>query len=115
MASDLSVAADDLLLTARAYHLGVRDGSIEIRIKMTLQDMAMKAVSLADVCDDQQALQGCRSAIGAMRRAITASHFEDEHDGPLAGDDRILEGIASAVVRVKLALLRLKHGQLALP
>ena len=82
-ADGLIESAGMLLAEARAYHLAPRSTTNELKIKMTIQDMAMRVGGLSAICADKATLAACRAAIAASRRAITSAHFEDEHDAPL--------------------------------
>ena len=103
-----------VLTDARDYHISVREVSRELKIKMTLQDLAMRVAGLAEVCADEAFLAPCRADIAALRRAITGEHFEDEHLGPLPDAARQLQSIAEAILRAKRSFLRLKHRQFPL-
>lgn len=107
----LGEAIDGLVQDAVGYHLSARDASLERKIKMTLQDLAMRAVALSDSCGSEAALAQCRSDIAALRRAITGQHFEDEHEGPVPDSSPQLQTIAECIMRAKRDLLRLKHQQ----
>jgi hypothetical protein len=110
-ASDLMEVIDDIFHCARQYHLKPREISAELRIKMSIQDVAARIAGLSDVCNAEAVLAPCRTEIGGVRRAITGHHFEDEHEGALQPSDKQLEVIADAVLRAKRQLLRLKHLQ----
>lgn len=110
-ADGLAEALGALLAEGREYHLRGRSVSTELRIKMTLQDLAMRVSGLSDLCQETAHLASCRSDIGAVRRAITGRHFEDEHIVQLHEADTQLESIADAVIRAKRSCLRLKHNQ----
>ena len=100
-----------ILSDARDYHLKDRDRKLELKLKMSLQDLAMRVQGLSDICTDEKELAACRAAVAALRRAVTGLHFEDEHFNPLPDSDRQLEDIAEAVMRARRQLLRLKHLQ----
>lgn len=110
-ADGLSDAVTVLLGEAREYHLASRDVACELRIKMTLQDLAMRITGLSEVCGEEMTLAPCRAEIASLRRAITGQHFEDEHVGPLADMDGQFQSIADATLRAKRSLLKLKHRQ----
>ena len=110
-ADSLVDAVTSLLVEAREYHLSERDVGKELRIKMALQDTAMRASSLSEISQDESVLAPCRADIAALRRAITGAHFEDEYEGALAESESQFQEIADAVSRTKRSLLRLKHRQ----
>ena len=110
-ADGLGESLSALFLEARAYHLASRDVASELRIKMTLQDLAMRATGLSELCRDEAKLAPCRSDIATLRRAITGKHFEDEHLVGIKEADQQLQSIAEAVLRAKRSLLQLKHAQ----
>lgn len=101
----------ELLSEIRDYHLGCRNYSLELKIKSSIQDANMRCVGLNAVCGEKNIIKSCTSSIGAVRRAATREHFEDEHDAPLSPGAALLEDVAAAVVRAKQDLLRLKHSQ----
>ncbi len=103
-----------LLTDARAYHLATRNIPTELKIKMSLQDLAMRTNGLSEICADKPTLASCRTAIAASRRAITGLHFEDEHEAPLDESSGQLDDIADCVLRTKQCLLNLKHSQFGL-
>jgi hypothetical protein len=109
-ADDLDKRANEVLLSAQAYHTSPRDVQLEAQIKMALQDMAMRAIKLSDVADGATApCADCRSKIAALRRAATGRHFEDEHTGEIGRGDVILQDVAEATLQVKRAALSLKY------
>lgn len=110
-ADQLIDALGDLLSIAHDYHLKVRDPATELRIKMSIQDMAIRAQGISDILNDEQLLAPCRADIALVRRAATGEHFEDEHEHPLGEGAMQVQAIADAVLRAKRAFLRLKHRQ----
>jgi hypothetical protein len=110
-ADTLSDAVGALLVDSRQYHLSERDSTLELKLKMTLQDLAMRVQGLSDICADEKSLAPCRAEIAYLRRSITGQHFEDEHVKPLAESDQQLESVADAAMRAKRQLLKLKHLQ----
>jgi len=102
------------LSAAHDYHLKARDVDAELKIKMAIQDMAIRAQGLSDVLKDEQALATCRAEVALVRRTVTGQHFEDEHEGALSENAPQVQAIADAVLRAKRAFLRLKHSQFAL-
>ncbi|MEP7099933.1 MAG: hypothetical protein ABI781_05455 [Burkholderiales bacterium] len=110
-ADAMSDQVTQIMANSRTYHTSVRDESIEIGLKSALQDVSLQAVELAEICKDAQVLTALRSSLLALRRSVTAVHFEDEHDHALPRQDRQLESIASDALRAKQLLLKLKHAQ----
>ena len=104
-------AVTSILIECRAYHLQLRESASELRLKMSLQDLAMRAAGLSDICSNPELLSTCRSDIAGLRRAITGQHFEDEHLDPLGDGDAQLQAIAEMSLRAKRSLQRLKHNQ----
>ena len=100
-----------ILSESREYHLKDRDRKLELKLKMSLQDLAMRVQGLSDICTDEKALAPCRAEVAALRRKVTGRHFEDEHIDPLLDSDRQLEDMAEVVMRARRQLLRLKHLQ----
>jgi hypothetical protein len=116
VAKSADLIADGLgpiILEAREYHLRQRDVARELKLKMGLQDLAMRATGLSQICADEFLLAACRSDVASLRRAITGSHFEDEHVEPLAESADQLEAVAESMLRAKRSLLKLKHHQFA--
>lgn len=99
---------------ARSYHLHDRDRSAELQLKNSLQDFAMCLVGLAPICAERDALARCTRDAGALRRAITGEHFEDEHLGPLESGSTQLQLMAEAYLNAKRNLLQLKYAQFPL-
>ncbi|MDM0018365.1 hypothetical protein [Variovorax saccharolyticus] len=110
-ADHIAYQLNDIHSDARAYHLTDRNATIEVRLKMSLQDAAMHAAGLSDICKDDAILARCRAEISALRRAITGEHFEDEQLGPLPETAEQFQRIADAFLRAKRGLLQLKHLQ----
>lgn len=110
-ADELSDVVSALISDAREYHLAARDLKLELNIKMTLQDLAMRVQGLSDICAEEKALAPCRAEVAALRRAVTGNHFEDEHLGPLSESSEQFESIADVALRAKRRLLTLKHLQ----
>lgn len=107
----LSDGIDKILTESRMYHLQERDTARELVLKMTLQDLAMRMAALSDICDQERLLAPCRSDIAGIRRAVTGTHFEDEHDGKLPETSVHLQAMAESTLKAKRSLLKLKHEQ----
>ena len=93
------------------YHLDARDKRLENEVKMMLQDLSSKASMLSDISQNNSELAACRSAIIAMKKSITATHFEDEHIERLEEESPQIQSIASESLRVKQCFIKLKHKQ----
>jgi len=100
-----------LFMSAKEYHTKVRDRGLEDALKMALQDISARTSLLSDISKDVKELGSCRSAILAMKKAITATHFEDEHDGSLEQGSQQIQSITAEGLRVKQCFLKLKHRQ----
>lgn len=110
-ADSLGESVDKLFSSARDYHTRERDSNVEIGIKMALQDMSIRTVALSDLCKKSKELVSCHSSMIGLRKAITSKHFEDEHVAPLLATDLLIQDVATEVLRVKQAFLKLKHSQ----
>lgn len=110
-AEGLSDEVSKLLVSTREYHTKARDRAVEDALKMTLQDISVRTSLLSDISEDAKELGSCRSAILAMKRATTATHFEDEHDGPLDLNSQQIQSITAEGLRVRHCFLKLKHRQ----
>ena len=110
-ADALSDEVGKLFMSAKDYHAKGRDSALEDTLKMSLQDLSARTSLLSDISKDAKELGSCRSAILAMKKAITATHFEDEHDGPLKQGSQQIQTITAEGLRVKQCFLRLKHRQ----
>lgn len=113
-ADELAFAVDRLMLDSRAYHLSARNEHAEVGLKMALQDLALRTIALSDLCSDVAQLSACRSGAASFRRAITGTHFEDEHTEALQLHSEQLELIASEASRARQGYVKLKHRQYAL-
>lgn len=107
----LSDNVDTLLIDAQSYHLSSRAQDCEIKIKMNLQDISVRLGSLTGICAHTNELVSCRSLVINLRQAITSQHFEDEHQDSLFAGNQQIQDIAAAALRLKQALLHLKHCQ----
>jgi hypothetical protein len=110
-ADSFSEEVGKLMTSAREYHVKTRDIGLEESIKMSLQDISARTSLLSDISPDARELGSCRSAILALKRATTATHFEDEHTGALQLSAPQLQTIAAEGLKVKQCFLRLKHKQ----
>jgi hypothetical protein len=110
-ADSLSDDAGKLLSVARDYHTKNRDRAVEDTIKMTLQDISARTNLLSEISLEAKELASCRSAILAFKKAITATHFEDEHEATLEPGAPQLQSIAAEGLKVKQCYLKLKHKQ----
>jgi hypothetical protein len=110
-ADALVESLNSLLADALKYHRAERDQANELHLKMALQDLAVRAAGLSDICRDERLLTPCRTEIAGARKAITGKHFEDEHDGPLSEADPHLQTVAEAVLRAKRSLLKIRYAQ----
>jgi hypothetical protein len=102
---------NELLVDASRYHRGPRDVSLEQQIKMALQDVAENVNALNGVVRDTAAIKSALRTIRELRMAITGHHFEDEHSGPVADPNDVLEAIALAGLNSKRGLLILQHAE----
>lgn len=110
-ADGLNDEVGKLMAMAREYHIKTRDKSVEDTLKMTLQDLSARTSLLSDISSEAKELAACRSAILALKKAITASHFEDEHEEALSPGGTELQAIAAEGLKVKQCFLKLKHKQ----
>jgi hypothetical protein len=53
----------------------------------------------------------CQRGVLATKVAITGSHFEDEHAGPLDPSAQTIQLITAEILRTKRYFLQLKHKQ----
>lgn len=113
-ADSLSDEIGKLFIGAKDYHSKARELAQEIVLKMTLQDLSARTNLLSDICGDQKELASCRSAILALKKAISAVHFEDEHNEPLDLGSPQIQSIAAEALRAKQSFLRLKHRQFSI-
>lgn len=100
-----------LVSKAWEYHLDERKKRLENEVKMMLQDLSSKTSMLSDISQNNSELAACRSAIIAMKKSITAMHFEDEHIERLDEESPQIQSIASESLRVKQCFIKLKHKQ----
>lgn len=107
----LSEDIGKLLLEARTYHSNARDISAELRLKMALQDVAIKVNGLSDIFLEAPLLAQARSQILALRKATTGNHFEDEHLQPLDNASPQFQLMAEAALELKRSLLKIKNRQ----
>jgi hypothetical protein len=110
-ADALGAEIGELLSSAREYHIQQRDIAVEENLKIVLQDLSARTSLLSDVCDDNAELSLCRSGVLAVKKAITGSHFEDEHDGALSASAQQIQVITAEILRAKRYFLQLKHKQ----
>jgi hypothetical protein len=108
-ADSLIQDTSELIKKSWDYHTKKRDMLLEIEIKMMLQDISTRTSMLSDISSDAKELGSCRSAIIAMKKSITALHFEDEHDLPLGQESSQIQSITAESLRVKLCLSRFKQ------
>lgn len=105
---------DKIFELANEYHSKERDRKLEAKLKMTLQDLTERVSSLSQITQDCDEPQGCIALSVGFRQAITMSHFEDEHLGPLESNV-VSENIASTSLALKRSLVALKHAQFPPP
>lgn len=110
-ADSLSDQVGEILLDAGKYHQNPRDVGLEVKLKLALQDLSFTTSALNLICDRTADLTACRCAVVSLRQSVTKEHFEDEHAAPLAHSAQQLQVIAAEAMRLKQALLRLKHSQ----
>lgn len=110
-ADSLTDDTSDLIKKSWDYHTKGRDKLLENEIKMMLQDISSRTSMLSEVSSDAAELGSCRSSIIAMKRSMTAMHFEDEHDSPLNEESHQIQSITSESLRVKQCFARLKQKQ----
>lgn len=110
-ADALSDGVEEILVEAYGYHTTDRSVSAELKLKSKLQDLSVRLNGLTDLIDGTSTLASCRSAVIGLKRAVTSEHFEDEHTEVLGEDSAQLQEIASEALRVKHALMNLKHQQ----
>ncbi len=106
----LADSIDKVLIEGRKYHLQERDRELELRIKMALQDLALRLGGLSELQCSHAEIAPTRSALVRFKRALTEHHFEDEHEGQLDARAEQVELIAAEALRTKQLLLSIKHG-----
>ena len=111
----LAESIDKVLVDGRKYHLQDRDHELELRIKMALQDLALRLGGLSELQCPQTQIAPTRSALVRFKRALTEQHFEDEHEGKLEPGAEQIELIAAEALRTKQLLLSIKHGLYTAP
>lgn len=113
IADTLSEDVDDILTCAREYHSSAqRNIASELKLKMQLQDLGIRVNGLSDIYSDQALIAHSRSKLGALRRAVTGSHFEDEHTGALPDNAAQHLLMVEAALDLKRALVTIKNRQL---
>ncbi len=100
-----------LLSQAREYHVNIRNENTEVSMKTALQDLSMRTAFLSDLSSNKDELRRCRGTLINFKRAISGTHFEDEHTESLAINDQLLEIMALEYSKAKAALVKLKHKQ----
>ena len=110
-ADGLSDDVGRLLISAKDYHAKERDKNLEDQIKMALQDISIRTSSLTQISNDTAVLASCRSAILGLKKAISSTHFEDEHTENLDSGSNQIQTIVAEALRAKQSFLKLKHCQ----
>lgn len=113
-ADSLCDLIDKIFETATEYHSSSRDKKLETKLKISLQDLTERVSSLSQITQDCDEPQGCIESVVEFRQAISRSHFEDEHLGPL-DSNVVYENIASTALALKRSLVALKHAQFPPP
>ena len=111
----LAEAIDKVLIDGRKYHLQDRDRELELRIKMALQDLALRLAGLTELQCSHSQIAPARSALVRFRRSLTEHHFEDEHEGKLDPGAAQIELIAAEALKMKQLLLSIKHSLYTVP
>lgn len=106
----LTESIDKTLIDGRAYHLKERDTELELRIKIAMQDLALRLGGLGELKCPAAQISATRSALVRFKRAATEKHFEDEHEVPLKPGEAQLELMAAEAQKTKQLLLTIKHG-----
>lgn len=110
-ADGLMETLNEIFKKSIKYHSEKRDKSLEIEIKIILQDTVMRTVGLSDLRCEKSSLSRCLNEIKAFRKGITGNHFEDEHTEPFADNETQFQDIADAFLKAKRCFLTLKHMQ----
>ena len=105
---------DKIFEVAIEYHSTERNRKLETKLKISLQDLTERVSSLSQITQDCDEPQRCIALSVGFRQAITRSHFEDEHLGPLESNVEY-ENIASTSLALKRSLVALKHAQFPPP
>ena len=101
-----------LIADAMKYHAAFeRDVANEVGIKMALQDLSHHVSGLGRVVNDKASVNHCSEKFIDFKRACTAEHFEDEHDGPREHESPIIEKIANSGLVLKNELMSVKLDQ----
>lgn len=105
---------DDVFIHSYNYHSSIRDKSIEIALKMSLQDLSYRITQLKDITADENEIKLCRNTMLEMKKAISMKHFEEEHDGPIDQNSQQIQTIALTTLKLKQTFLKLKHNQFSI-
>jgi hypothetical protein len=110
-ADTLIEKVSELFVLALKYHTENRSKSDEVTLKMSLKDVSGQIDLLGDLSVSSVHLDECRKGLIALRKAITASHFEDEHTAPLAQSSSQIQLIAAEVLALNHSFFKLKNSQ----
>ncbi len=110
---ELLSAVNEIFTDARKYHSQkIRDISLEVSIKMTLQDISVQLEQKARLTNGR-GLEKCNKSFIGLKRAITLVHFEDEQDGELLDDSNLQQLIVAHAVAFKRNLHELKYDEVS--
>ena len=107
----LSNDVTGLLDRALKYHTTSRNTDIEQNLKLVLQDISSSTSILTEISSNDNELRQCRTAILGLKKSITGTHFEDEHNTPIPEGSEQIQAIASDALKLKLSYQRLKQRQ----
>lgn len=108
----LSSDVTNILGSALKYHTTPRNTEVEQSLKMTLQDISGRVGLLSEVSNNVAEIRQCRAAIVSLKKSVTGSHFEDEHDTPMAEGTQQIQAIAADALRLRQCFQKLKQRQL---
>ena len=110
---DLLSAVNNVFTDARKYHASKeRDVSLEVSIKMALQDISVKLEQISRLTSAGTS-EGCGKSFIGLKRAITLVDFEDEHNGSLHDGSSLQQLIVAQALSLKRSLYELKYDEVA--
>lgn len=98
---------------ATQYHSNERNTNSEAKIKMLLQDLNIRVTALNKIVEEDLCKPIWDEVIN-YRRAITGSHFEDEHLAATKPPSNQLDLITETTLSIKRKLINLKHSQFSI-
>lgn len=106
---DIGSIIGDLIELSSGYHCSYRDIAKERSTLSLLTKLPLRIQSMPVAPNEAKEKENLLMLFNSLKRAITGSHFDDEHSGPLLPSSEQLSEIHRTALELEMAVLSLRN------